>query len=543
MTNLFLIPYVRSVWQRLCWQLTNQQRMCIFGAGQHTEWLLSVTDDLPQPPIEYIVDDHPTTDHIAGIPVITPDAIDPRAHRLVLLSSDGREDELAERANLIWPTDTTIVRLYDELPPGPFDKTDPRARAMSAVASRRTRQSPPSHSVAIVADKPRAREAKLAAAIRAAGWSIELFHRDRPDFDPAVFFDHVHTYQHVWDALRSVSESDADLAHLTVCTDYRTAHAFVQHRPLPVVIDSYDMISGMYTDEFFQANPTYRNEAKRELECITRADALCCRSQEAERIAETQRIQLPPVHPFPDGCWNRTPTEKPINDTDPHLVFVGNVDTLEDANPFSINWGILWLANALADQRVHLHVYPSTRPTAQPFDQPFAKYRDLTASQPFFHLHQPVPADSLIDEIARYHAGIFVYREVADPVPSLPIFTHDKLFTCASNKFFDFLDAHLPIIHNAERGSLLDRIAGTHGADLNLRDVPLDQWGDAIRNADMIDLRRRAEAAKRAYDVRSQGSDLVAFYESTIDRAHQRVAQTEEPANGHNASSRRPAVV
>ena len=59
MADLFLVPYVRAVWRMLGHRLGSSGRMCIFGAGAHTSWLLSVTDDLPRPPIECIVDDHP----------------------------------------------------------------------------------------------------------------------------------------------------------------------------------------------------------------------------------------------------------------------------------------------------------------------------------------------------------------------------------------------------------------------------------------------------------------------------------------------------
>ena len=81
MADLFLVPYVRSVWEMLRYRLgarrdSRTSVMCLFGAGAHTRWLLSVTQDLPRLPIECILDDDPVDESLAGIAVRRPVEID-----------------------------------------------------------------------------------------------------------------------------------------------------------------------------------------------------------------------------------------------------------------------------------------------------------------------------------------------------------------------------------------------------------------------------------------------------------------------------------
>jgi len=111
--------YIREVWQT---RVRGVQRVALFGAGEHTRWLLDVVQRLPGPQVSLLIDDR--AEHIRevkGIRVVTPQDADRRAFESIVISSDTREDDLFARAKQCFP-DIPILRLYDGLPGGPYEK-------------------------------------------------------------------------------------------------------------------------------------------------------------------------------------------------------------------------------------------------------------------------------------------------------------------------------------------------------------------------------------------------------------------------------------
>ncbi len=96
--------------------------------GRHTRWLLEeARPHADGPEINVILDDEPRARaELAGIPVQRPTESDPAAVSVVVISSESIETKLAQRAGA-WADRAgpgarpTIIRLYDRLPPGPYD--------------------------------------------------------------------------------------------------------------------------------------------------------------------------------------------------------------------------------------------------------------------------------------------------------------------------------------------------------------------------------------------------------------------------------------
>ncbi|MBU0717430.1 MAG: hypothetical protein KJ749_04205, partial [Planctomycetes bacterium] len=257
MADLFLVPYVRAVWQMLEHRLGTAGRMGIYGAGTHTRWLLGVTDDLPRLPIECVIDDGAEQKMLGGLAVCRPNEVDIEAIDLILISSDQWEERLVDRAREHWGDRVELVRLYEGLPAGPYDKSDDRAEVLRRLRWSSADQSIPANEVVIVSDRPGPREAKIGYGLRHAGWRTVLLHRDGPRFDTRRGFDETHAYSHAWEALRLACAYRPAAYQVMVNTDYRTAELFVQHQPGVVVVDSYDLVAGMYTDEYLAACPAF----------------------------------------------------------------------------------------------------------------------------------------------------------------------------------------------------------------------------------------------------------------------------------------------
>ncbi len=284
MADPFYIPYVRAVWCSLRYRLGRTGRMGIYGAGAHTRWLLSTVRDLGLDGVSCIVDDDPGVAQIEGVEVCRADTVRAVDVELVLVSSDRWEAELAARAAAVFGSGVEVVRLYESLPPGPYDKQDDRAEALAGVAQ--LQEKPPQHDgpVVVVCDRARGREWKLAIALRSAGRRVVLLHHRSATINARAHFDEVVPFRSPWEALRLVCELGPSVCHVMVNSDYRLAELLIQNRPGCVVVDSYDVIVGMYTEVYFETHHDFAAELARERYCLEHADGLCCRSREVEHL-------------------------------------------------------------------------------------------------------------------------------------------------------------------------------------------------------------------------------------------------------------------
>lgn len=522
--------------------------MAVFGAGAHTRWLLSVTADLPAPPIECIIDDDPVDESIQGIPVRRPEDVDVASLGLVLVSSDRWETELTDRCRRLWGDRVELVRLYEGLPTGPYDKSDDQAEALRQIGDLTARHPGRCTNVVMVTDRPGPREAKIGFALRQAGWKTSLISRKPPPFDVPNFFDEVQTFSHPWEALRLASERAPAVYHVMVNSDYRVAEVFLRHRPGIVVIDPYDVIAGMLSERFLGAHPDFVDQLERERFCLENADGVCCRSREVEFLEHRLGYRVRRRLLFPDGCWNTaTPPDRPKSD-ELHTVYAGQLGPVTARSAaFGGHRSKLWQAETLADQAIHFHLYPWCELSPAAFEEAFCRYRDLEQATPYFHLHHPVPPDRLVAELCRYDLAMFAYNEFVADKNVTQNYTPDKFRVATSNKIFDFIDAGLPVAYTSAEGSFMGGLLDAHGIRIDLNRVDPGGWGVLLRSLDLNDLRSRTALARKDYDIRRQVHRLTEFYSelrptdrgSTVDTCT--ASENNEHANDRSAAQ--PAVV
>ncbi len=517
MADVFLIPYLRSVWRMLGHRLIDGRRVILFGAGAHTRWLLSITRDLLPLPIECIVDDEPKTKEIGGIDVRRPADVDIDGVDIVLVSSDRWEEALVDRVRTLWGDQVEVERLYEGLPQGPYDKTDDRSESLRLLARTGEAASVTDRQLVIVSDQPRSREAKLGVALKHAGWRTVLLHRRPPNFDAARYFDEIHTYEGSWQALRIALTYSPEAYHVMVNTDYRVAELFVERRPGVVVLDSYDLIAGMYADEFLVRRPDLVDQIQRERYCLEHADGLCCRSREVDFVRSALGYDTAPNILFPDGCWNscREGIHGTALGTELHTVYAGHMPLDgENADGLVGHGSKLWQARTLADQGIHFHLYPWCHRPWSELRVELGEYHRLEQSSKYFHLHEPVAADDLIRELSRYDLAMFLYNERVCPEQVTATYSKDKFRYSASNKLFDFIDAGLPVVHTAAEGSYQSSLLDKHDIRIELGAVPPGEWGNVLRSVDIKGMRQRVVDARDDYDVRRRVVDLIDFYAS-----------------------------
>ena len=311
--------------------------------------------------------------------------------------------------------------------------------------------------IAIVTDLPDPREAKLGRAIRLAGGEPSLICRREPSFDATRDFGHVIRIGTPWEALDSARSLGADLYHVCAQMNYDLAAAFVAHRPAPVVLDSYDLLTGMWTEKFFAEHGHF--DAARQVErfCLESADGLCMRSLQPQHLKRNFGVTLPRTKIFwPEYCWGDVAASPKLSATDGKLHVVYNGTVSAGDNPAD------WLARMLDDFGVHFHLYPlGGPPDRKGFEDRFANYFELANQLEHFHVHYPLPSGQWLGEFSKYDVMPMIAKFVAQGSTGELRTLHQVRLNTA-NKCFDCLDGNvLFLVHEAF--VLVSRIAARYG--------------------------------------------------------------------------------
>ncbi|MBI5866126.1 MAG: class I SAM-dependent methyltransferase [Planctomycetes bacterium] len=124
----FHAGYVRERVLRLLAQTPGN--WAIYGAGEHSRWLMGILPEPARRRIAFFLDDH-ASGELHGVPIRKPGSCTAADVAGVLVSSDVLEEKLAAAA-CKWIESTAgsssrpapiVARLYDGIPPGPYDKS------------------------------------------------------------------------------------------------------------------------------------------------------------------------------------------------------------------------------------------------------------------------------------------------------------------------------------------------------------------------------------------------------------------------------------
>lgn len=353
----------------------------------------------------------------------------------------------------------------------------------------------------------------MGRAIRVAGGEPTLICRHEPSFGAGLDFQRVIRVDTPWEALEATRAHGADLYHVCAQMDYEFAAAFVAHRPAPVVLDSYDLLTGMWTEKFFTAHAQFDIGRRVEMYCLEQADGLCLRSLQLQLLKRNHGLK--PARPtifWPEYCWGDvTPSPKlSAEDGKLHVVFNGTLSAGD--NPFD------WLATMLDGFGVHFHLYPlGGPPDPQGFQERFAEYFELADRLEHFHVHYPVPSGQWLSEFSKYDVMPMVVKSVAQGSAG-EFRTLDQVRLNNANKCFDCLDGNvLLVVHGAFM--VVSRTATRYGFG---RETTWDQFR---RRGFWEELHREVVTGgfdwtrqRTQLSVAANSSRLMSFYRSVIGR-------------------------
>ena len=126
LASWFRTLYLKELWLRVGCRAAGRP-VALYGAGRHTRRMLHMVKDTPgSPRVAVILDDHASGSDIDGIRVRKPAAVDPCSVAAIVISTDTLQEQLGDRARA-WAAGAApgkkpeVVRLYDEMPDGPYE--------------------------------------------------------------------------------------------------------------------------------------------------------------------------------------------------------------------------------------------------------------------------------------------------------------------------------------------------------------------------------------------------------------------------------------
>lgn len=200
------------------------------------------------------------------------------------------------------------------------------------------------------------------------------------------------------------------------------------------IYEAYDILCDMYND-------ISEKQIQLEKYCMENADGICCRAYETEYLDKVKKYKIHGKYiTLLDGCEEKKWRKKHTNPNELHLCYVGGI-AMEEEWPNSAQACFVETAKKCEENKCHLHVYPSVWD-----ENRWNKFLLMDKSMSYFHFHKPVNSGDLVEEISKYDYGIFPLRKVLRDKGEYGYNTKEKYKYTAANKFFDYIDAGLPII-------------------------------------------------------------------------------------------------
>lgn len=384
----------------------------------------------------------------------------------------------------------------------------------------------------------RAREIKMAKALRSIGWTVILVYSKNTPFDPDAYFDLAIATEST-DEIHGVAKSlRPRISHVFSGAVDDVVELFCADKPGPVVIDMNDVFAPSlfdYCEERFE--PTRK--------CLEQADAFCARDMQLNTIRRLDGWKLPKKKIFfPEYCWNNDdPIESEEKDNDEvHVVSIGTFCLEKNGQNDS---GYLKLARMLTEQKIHLHIYPHwfyRQSKNSSFNwnlkEDFSDFFDLQKGNPYLHIHECLPLDDLMKVLPKYDFGLV--SGGSDRLDQwLSILKRPYLDSCYSGRISDYLDARLPVLINSEV-RFNCRMMKRYGVLIDLDQIFVDGFRESLLTVkkDPV-VRDKVRKAAKALSLKENVQRLSDFYE---DVAGENVLAAFRPGRLELALSQIPFI-
>lgn len=359
----------------------------------------------------------------------------------------------------------------------------------------------------------RAREIKLAAALRHQGWKVVLIYVQTTPFHPSAWFDaaiQAESHARMHELAKAIQPP---LCHVFSGAVDEATIRFCEDKPAPLVIDMNDVFS-----------PSLFNHCQERFEptraCLAQADAYCARDLQPKFAERYDGFRLPErTILFPEYPWGDNPSgvrPESRNDDEVRVVSVGTF-CLESQGHYDSAY--LQIARMLCEARIHFHIYPhwfyrSDKGSIFNYSlrNDFRDFFSLAEETPYLHMHDCKSLDDLAQELPLYDFGIVSGASV-ELGQHLGLVTDKYMRSCYSGRIADYIDARLPMLINHEvffNYRLLERRGIVAELKELLRPGFRDRLLEMKRDPALAD---RVEETARELHLYRQAPRLARFYQ------------------------------
>ena len=268
----------------------------------------------------------------------------------------------------------------------------------------------------------------------------------------------------------------------------------------PIVYEVYDIMNHMYIN--VNSNALYEEKF-----CIENADGVVNRGYELKFLEEQCGFKISGKKiQFLDYCNDTDVKLSQCRNTELSICYAGHFTTSRNyPDPFSTAWD--YLIELCEKKHCHFHIYASNYD-----EREHEEYVYLEKKLDYFHFHEPVPFENLREEIRKFDYGVLPLRKDALDQDIIGRTTKYKLKYAVTNKFYDYLDAGLPIIAYGDRffckefedrGVLLYR--------------PVEEYDFDEFAWKKIEMKNRVLSVQKEMQISKHINRLCSFYDSIAD--------------------------
>jgi putative sugar O-methyltransferase len=373
--------------------------------------------------------------------------------------------------------------------------------------------------VVFVTTALRARENKIASALRENNWEIYLVFVDGTPHKPDT-----KSFKASFSAPNTlVARLMAMALRPQVCHVFSGAVdnlivGLVGKAPFPVVCDINDIFA-----------PALMNHHQERFSavsfCLANADGLCARDSQP-RVARNENHWMLPKRRILFSEYPRSgplPARRRTGSSEELRVVSVGTFTLESHGHRDSAY--LQLAKLFIRHRIHFTIYPHWNYVGvdgvvdkKRLHQDFRDFLDLSDDSPYLHLMDPVPEQELVARLSEHDFGMVSGGNLLFG-QKLGLVTEKYMRSCYSGRISDYLDAGLPVLINREV-AFGYRLLRHYGVALDLEEILQPEFADRLREAKADpELSRRVAMAREKLALRHQALRLMKFYRQIASEA------------------------
>jgi hypothetical protein len=281
------------------------------------------------------------------------------------------------------------------------------------------------------------------------------------------------------------------------------ARVAIAHAGCKTIFDPYDCWIVYYGKN--PAQEWMKKEIVDEEYCFTNSTGIAARNLEAKKSMQIFNLQKKKNVLFSDYCDNDyfiSPANKEFSTVS--LVYSGGIYGRHMMKSSHGIENFFDFIDSMQEQQIELNIYPS--PQTKP--EVYYDYIEESKKSKYLKMHPTVPQKELAREISKYHFGVSPhFKEESSRV------SKDKLELGTSLKFFNFLEAGLPVLMSSEMkymAWLVERYK--IGIVFSRTDIPA--LSQIIKSFDYSELQKNVLKVREKLSMKSNMPRLINFIEN-----------------------------